>query len=570
MRSVSARRLSSFLLVALSALLLASPAGAARAPVVELATMNVAPGDAASLGVQAPAHSASCALTVRSPHGRSATAGKARPGTTPHLLWSWHVGRTAAAGTWRARVACTVARHRRSTHVAIVVRGGSRSGALIARGTLKLQATRHAQLGKPAASGGESAGEGAGGNPFDYGQCTYYAYERRGDIVETAAAKGIPRGGSVSGEWIPAAGRNAYVWDAYRWTANAQRAGIPTGTRPVPGAIVVFPRGYGGSAVGHVAYVESVNGDGTFFVTERNWNWNPSVTRRKVTPVAGITYIYGGPAGNPGGSTPASTPAPAGPPSVAITAPGAEATVSGTVHVTANAANVSAVRFTAYYATDPGNVATVGWHVIGTDTNGADGWSTDWDTRSIPDQGNGGWGTVNLAAIAVVGSAETGTRDYHRVTVSNAGAPATPAPAVNRTAVASYDRMAPGAPHNGYFNVAWQAFTAQSNTITQLAATVGTGGAAAGVAVPYNLTLRLCTTSDCGSVLAEAHPQIVNYGATIADIGDVAVQPGQTYYVVWYQPGAANGATWVTYWWAGGSGISSSDQMQAFVRGYNR
>jgi len=66
------------------------------------------------------------------------------------------------------------------------------------------------------------------------------------------------------------------------------------------------------------------------------------------------------------------------------------------------------------------------------------------------------------------------------------------------------------------------------------------------------------------------HPQIVNYGETGADIGDVGVTPGSAYYVVWYQPPTFNGSTWVTYLWAGGSTISTSDLMQAAVRGYNR
>jgi hypothetical protein len=64
--------------------------------------------------------------------------------------------------------------------------------------------------------------------------------------------------------------------------------------------------------------------------------------------------------------------------------------------------------------------------------------------------------------------------------------------------------------------------------------------------------------------------QPTNYGETGADIGDVAVTPGAHYYIVWYQPSSINGATWVTYWWAGGSTVTTSDQMQAVARGYNR
>jgi hypothetical protein len=91
--------------------------------------------------------------------------------------------------------------------------------------------------------------------------------------------------------------------------SSAQQAGIPTGTTPVVGALVVFPRGYGGSAVGHVACVEQVNADGSYVVSERNWNYNPDVTERHVEAgIPGVGVIYGGAAGN--GPTPPPSPAP--------------------------------------------------------------------------------------------------------------------------------------------------------------------------------------------------------------------------------------------------------------------
>jgi len=145
------------------------------------------------------------------------------------------------------------------------------------------------------------------------------------------------------------------------------------------------------------------------------------------------------------------------------------------------------------------------------------------------------------------------------------------APGAGRQAITSYDQMRPGAPYHGYFATAWQGFTASSNTITWISATVGNPAATAGALVPgSNLTLRICTSPNCSNVIAQANPQIVNYGETGADIGDIPVTPGATYYLVWYQPAALNGSTWVTYWWTGGSTISTSDTMQATVRGYNR
>lgn len=136
--------------------------------------------------------------------------------------------------------------------------------------------------------------------------------------------------------------------------------------------------------------------------------------------------------------------------------------------------------------------------------------------------------------------------------------------------------MAAGAPFHGYFIAAWQPFVAQSNTITYLGATVGNPTLPAGGPVGYNLRIRLCagiantSNGECSGVLADQSPQIINYGNTAADVGDIAVTPGATYWVVWYQPPAAGTTTWVTYWWAGGASITTSDQMQAVVKGYNR
>jgi Ig-like domain from next to BRCA1 gene len=141
----------------------------------------------------------------------------------------------------------------------------------------------------------------------------------------------------------------------------------------------------------------------------------------------------------------------------------------------------------------------------------------------------------------------------------------------NRQAIISYDQMRPGAPYHGYFATAWQPFTAASNTITWISATVGNPAAAAGGIVQgATLTIRICSDQNCSAIVAEAHPEIVNYGETGADIGDIAVTQGRTYYIVWYQPSSLNGSTWVTYWWGGGNTISTSDSMQAAVRGYDR
>ena len=105
-----------------------------------------------------------------------------------------------------------------------------------------------------------------GANTFPYGQCTYYVASRR-DV-----------------SW----GGNAWAW-----YGNA--AGIrPEGHVPVEGAIVVFDIGW----LGHVAYVEHVNPDGSFLVSEMNYYANGGgwglVDRRTVAANDGtiIGFIY--------------------------------------------------------------------------------------------------------------------------------------------------------------------------------------------------------------------------------------------------------------------------------------
>ena len=103
----------------------------------------------------------------------------------------------------------------------------------------------------------------AAGNHFAFGNCTYYVYNRR---------------------QIPWQG------DAWAWYGNAQAMGFATGRSPRPGSIMVtWESGYG-----HVAYVESVNPDGSWVVAEMNWVGFNTVDRRLIQPggVPLIGFIY--------------------------------------------------------------------------------------------------------------------------------------------------------------------------------------------------------------------------------------------------------------------------------------
>ncbi len=107
-------------------------------------------------------------------------------------------------------------------------------------------------------------GSGPYPNHFSYGYCTYYVATRR---------------------YVP------WFGDAGAWWPNARAYGYPEGGTPQVGAILVTRE----SAVGHVAYVESVNGS-SFTISEMNYTaWNV-VDRRTIqlggsVPIVG--FIYG-------------------------------------------------------------------------------------------------------------------------------------------------------------------------------------------------------------------------------------------------------------------------------------
>lgn len=103
---------------------------------------------------------------------------------------------------------------------------------------------------------------GSYANGYAYGYCTYYVATRRG---------------------VPSSWGNANAW-----YYNAQASGYSVGYAPRPGAIAQTSGGWGG--YGHVAYVESVNGD-MVTVSEMNYaGWNRTTSR--TVPASSFRYIY--------------------------------------------------------------------------------------------------------------------------------------------------------------------------------------------------------------------------------------------------------------------------------------
>jgi hypothetical protein len=111
--------------------------------------------------------------------------------------------------------------------------------------------------------------------------------------------------------------------------------------------------------------------------------------------------LIAGSGGGGGGGTPTDNP-----PSVSITSPAGGATVSGTITVAASASDDNGVTQVEF---------RVDGSAIGTDTDGTNGWSVDWDTSGATDGG------YSLTAVATDTANQTATSAAVSVTVSNGG-----------------------------------------------------------------------------------------------------------------------------------------------------
>ncbi|MFO0702849.1 MAG: CHAP domain-containing protein [Candidatus Andersenbacteria bacterium] len=98
---------------------------------------------------------------------------------------------------------------------------------------------------------------------FSGGQCTWYVSGRRGGLK--------------------------FRGNAWEWPANARAAGLKTGKTPVAGAILITTEG-----PGHATFVEKVNSDGSFVISEMNYAGPYVKTTRTLKPNAPqiVTFIY--------------------------------------------------------------------------------------------------------------------------------------------------------------------------------------------------------------------------------------------------------------------------------------
>lgn len=179
--------------------------------------------------------------------------------------WQWVVARGVQRGWWAIEATC------------YPPAGATRATARIKVGAGPPGRHVRGQLFAPRSlrSDDHGTGSGGGGNPYRRGECTWWAWRKRQDL---------PYFPGIAG-------------DALNWATSAARRHIPVGTRPVVGAIAVFrPFQRGAGYLGHVAYVEAVNGD-TVTISEAGFAHFPPGHRRTVS-AKGLTFIYGGPAGD--------------------------------------------------------------------------------------------------------------------------------------------------------------------------------------------------------------------------------------------------------------------------------
>ncbi len=102
-----------------------------------------------------------------------------------------------------------------------------------------------------------------GSNTYDYGYCTWYVKNRRGASLPNT------------------------LGNANTWYSRAAAAGLAVGSEPRAGAVGTTTRG----SLGHVVYVESVNGDGTINISEMNYKgWG--VQSYRTTSASEFVYIY--------------------------------------------------------------------------------------------------------------------------------------------------------------------------------------------------------------------------------------------------------------------------------------
>lgn len=107
-------------------------------------------------------------------------------------------------------------------------------------------------------------------NLYDWGQCTWHVFNRRAET-----------GQPISTYW----------WNANNWASAASADGYTVNNTAAVGSIM---QNYEGP-MGHVAYVERINPDGSLLISEMNYNTPPGTVDYRTIPasqVSSYNYIH--------------------------------------------------------------------------------------------------------------------------------------------------------------------------------------------------------------------------------------------------------------------------------------
>ncbi len=105
-------------------------------------------------------------------------------------------------------------------------------------------------------------------NLYDWGQCTWHVFNRRAETGKPICT---------------------YWWNADHWANNAAADGYTVNNTPSVGSIM---QNYEGP-IGHVAYVEQVNPDGSILISEMNYNTAPGTVDYRTIPASqASSYNY--------------------------------------------------------------------------------------------------------------------------------------------------------------------------------------------------------------------------------------------------------------------------------------
>ncbi|WP_430466178.1 CHAP domain-containing protein [Streptococcus salivarius] len=125
---------------------------------------------------------------------------------------------------------------------------------------------------------------GGDGMGYAYGQCTWGVAARINQLGLKLKGK--------NGEKIPII---STMGNGQDWVRTAASLGGETGTSPQAGDIISFAGGGHGTPAeyGHVAFVEKLYPNGSFLISETNYNGNPNYTFRKLSGVdSNLNFAY--------------------------------------------------------------------------------------------------------------------------------------------------------------------------------------------------------------------------------------------------------------------------------------